>query len=666
MKESNAIGLFSCSLSHFTPLPSEYAFLGTASVANSSALRIYSGSDSKANSTSILDEYSDYLFIVSIPFPNMSQYTYQPLAYDDSIRILILEPGERQELIQCSLVPVRLSENPEYDAISYVWGTDEPSQEIFIDGQKVMIRTNLHSALLRFRRSPERNDSQEASNCNLQRRLWVDALCINQADIPERNQQVQSMKLVFAQARSVLIWLRESVESDRFAFDVFKIAQGIVQSRIWISEDEFKRFSKVAPSHRFQRNTWTAVNGVFKCTWFERIWVLQELVVAHDPLVICGEYETTWAALPATAYAVLMNTITDSEGKAVGMSGYKANLKARCPILGNMQIARACHFKNKQPTLCELLCVTHQLASSEPVDKIYALRGLLNEEEASSLKVDYALEASEVFELATRDVLSRDTDPFKLLLLLSSFPSAPISTSSPSWVPNYSSLTTAYVRTFFFAGAYRASGQARSQISFTGLNQKILCLDGHIVDKVSHCLSWKYLKQPNVEESARWYQKCQQYVLQTDCYPTGEDMFSCWWRLLVCDLSYDIYGEMRATEGFNTHYLDRKLSDFITNPTRLEGDDTIRDAQDAYRETAFSTSAGTSLCRTANGYLAWIPPHARSGDSVCIFAGATCPFVVRERPEGDYTLVGSTYVHGMMDGEALDFEGFKWGKIRIH
>jgi len=164
----------------------------------------------------------------------MSQYTYKSLAYDDSIRILILEPSKRQEPIQCSLVPVRLSEKPEYDALSYVWGTDEPSHEIFIDGQKAMIRANLYSALLRFRRSPERNNSQEASDRNLQRRLWVDALCIDQTCDPERDQQVRSMKLVYVQARSVLIWLRESVESDRLAFDAFKTAQEIARSRVQI------------------------------------------------------------------------------------------------------------------------------------------------------------------------------------------------------------------------------------------------------------------------------------------------------------------------------------------------------------------------------------------------------------------------------------------------
>lgn len=278
----------------------------------------------------------------------MSQHTYQPLAYDDSIRILILEPGERQEAIRCSLVSMRLSEKPEYDAISYVWGTDAPSREITIDGQGVVIRKNLFRALRRFRRSTERNDSQETSGRNLQRKLWADALCINQADIPERNQQVQSMKLVFAQARSVLIWLRESVESDWLAFDVFKIAQGIVGSGVRITKDNVERFGRVASSQRFQRNTWTAVGDVFKCTWFKRIWVLQELVVANNPLVICGEYKTTWTALSATAYAVLKNTIKDFELKILNTSRNIIGLRTSCTQLHDMQFIRARHFENNQ------------------------------------------------------------------------------------------------------------------------------------------------------------------------------------------------------------------------------------------------------------------------------------------------------------------------------
>jgi len=389
------------------------------------------------------------------------------------------------------------------------------------------------------------------------------------------------------------------------------------------------------------------------------MWVLQELVVAHDPLVICGEYETIWAALSIIACAAL-------GGGTLGVNGNTAELRLRCPELYDMQVTRARHFTDNQLTLCEFLCATYRRALSEPKDRIYALRGLLKEEEASSIEVNYELEASEVFEPAIRDALSRGTNPFRLLALVPSFPSAPISTSNPSWVPNYSGHTTEYEQIFSFAKIYRAGGPAGRQISFTGLNQKILCLDGHIVDKVSHCLSPKYPERLTVQELARWYQKCQKYVLQANSYPTGEDIVACWWRFLVCDTCFSGFENIKAAEGFKSHYLDPKLSDFVTNPTRLEGDDALRNAQDTYRDTAFRASGGSSFCLTAGGYFAWIPTHARSDDYICIFAGATCPFVVRERPEGDHTLVECAYVHGMMDGEALDFKGFKWGEIRIH
>ncbi|OCL07616.1 HET-domain-containing protein, partial [Glonium stellatum] len=156
--------------------------------------------------------------VTSISSLSISRYRHDPLAFEDSIRILVLEPGEYCEPVHCHLVPTRLSDTPIYDAISYVWGTDEPSNEVFICGKKFLIKTNLYNALRRFRHSPKKDGSQKASDHDLQRKLWVDVLCVNQADIPERNQQVQNMKRVYAGARSVLIWLRDSIESDRLAF----------------------------------------------------------------------------------------------------------------------------------------------------------------------------------------------------------------------------------------------------------------------------------------------------------------------------------------------------------------------------------------------------------------------------------------------------------------
>ncbi|KAK2057545.1 hypothetical protein LY76DRAFT_657086, partial [Colletotrichum caudatum] len=39
--------------------------------------------------------------------------------------------------------------------------------------------------------------------------LWADALCINQKDVPGRNQQVRMMGDIYAAARSAVIWLGE-------------------------------------------------------------------------------------------------------------------------------------------------------------------------------------------------------------------------------------------------------------------------------------------------------------------------------------------------------------------------------------------------------------------------------------------------------------------------
>ncbi len=40
--------------------------------------------------------------------------------------------------------------------------------------------------------------------------LWVDAVCINQADIPEKNVQVPLMSRLYSGADSVIVWLGAS------------------------------------------------------------------------------------------------------------------------------------------------------------------------------------------------------------------------------------------------------------------------------------------------------------------------------------------------------------------------------------------------------------------------------------------------------------------------
>lgn len=85
-----------------------------------------------------------------------------------------------------------------YDALSYAWGSPEKTMSISIDNYDLPITVNLHAALLRLR------------DCFFERIIWVDAICINQEDSKEQGRQVQSMAMIYAMARRVIVWLGES------------------------------------------------------------------------------------------------------------------------------------------------------------------------------------------------------------------------------------------------------------------------------------------------------------------------------------------------------------------------------------------------------------------------------------------------------------------------
>ena len=84
---------------------------------------------------------------------------------------------------------------PSYTAVSYTWGEGPPSEVIHLDGQRFRVRKNLWSCLDHLR-----HDSAATGDL-----LWVDAICINQANDNERNSQVLLMDQAYRDAASVLV-----------------------------------------------------------------------------------------------------------------------------------------------------------------------------------------------------------------------------------------------------------------------------------------------------------------------------------------------------------------------------------------------------------------------------------------------------------------------------
>lgn len=84
---------------------------------------------------------------------------------------------------------------PPFEALSYTWGSNIVDSPLYVEAGNLPIRANLDAAL-RSLRLP-----------NLARRLWVDAICINQDDVQERTRQVQYMRLIYKRATRVIVWL---------------------------------------------------------------------------------------------------------------------------------------------------------------------------------------------------------------------------------------------------------------------------------------------------------------------------------------------------------------------------------------------------------------------------------------------------------------------------
>ncbi|KAK4251198.1 hypothetical protein C7999DRAFT_37810 [Corynascus novoguineensis] len=98
--------------------------------------------------------------------------------------------------IQCQLFDYTLLDSGKgthlYEALSYVWGSEEKPHSISTDKGDLLVTINLYMALKRLR------------DHSLDRIIWVDAICINQSDTEERNSQVQSMAKIFAKASRVV------------------------------------------------------------------------------------------------------------------------------------------------------------------------------------------------------------------------------------------------------------------------------------------------------------------------------------------------------------------------------------------------------------------------------------------------------------------------------
>jgi hypothetical protein len=127
------------------------------------------------------------------------QYAYEDLATDKhQIRVLHVHAATTwHEEISCHLTLVSLGDNPQFQALSYVWGDPKDTNLVQLDGHVFPVTRNLEAAIRRLRKSTE------------DRVIWIDQLCINQANLDEKSAQVAIMPQIYMACSEVILWLGE-------------------------------------------------------------------------------------------------------------------------------------------------------------------------------------------------------------------------------------------------------------------------------------------------------------------------------------------------------------------------------------------------------------------------------------------------------------------------
>lgn len=326
------------------------------------------------------------LCLVEMSHISKAVYSTVPLEDKSDIRLLVVHPGSGDEPICCSLKTVPLSEHPRYDALSYAWGPPEQVKVLQLLDAPVEIRANLWWALVHLRLP-----TQDWV-------VWVDALCIDQSNIGERNHQVRLMSQIFTNAEIVVAWLGCEADDSDFIMDYLAgasieldaddplldsldLALGIsgssrpTRASIVIGQSR----SHLIPNNDILRKS---LRKIYGRSYWQRIWVLQEFGLAKDVVVCCGKKMVPW-----NAFLLLENDFESTEdGRPYGPHSPATTLLQYRKDRVGMPQRRFTEMYN----LISLVLLFGDRLCSDPKDKIYALLSMAVDCQHDEIKVDYS------------------------------------------------------------------------------------------------------------------------------------------------------------------------------------------------------------------------------------------------------------------------------------
>jgi hypothetical protein len=570
----------------------------------------------------------------------MSIYHLLPLSHDPpSIRLIELElDGDGASKIYSKMDTYKIPPRFEYDALSYTWGTEHNLMNIDINGYDCPVTPNLHDALQQFCLNQHKNGVAK-------RKLWIDAICIHQADNAEKSSQLMLMKDIYAGASNVLAWLGKPDGLTELAFDTlerFAAADG--------TQDGSATYRDILHTADERR---AAIDLFIRRPYFDRVWIIQEIVVAKKATVFCGPFSMTFDKL-----YLACQRMTGS-----GFFPFSAQI-SKLTYLGDWRgyFQKMDGYEREEAFDLKVFIDSRDKSATDPRDKVYALRGIANSVIVEGITVDYNNSVERVYTDLAKHLLK--AQPGLRVLSAVVLQHRKYSTLHlPSWVPDWSQrqwgggILQKYYR-FAPSKLFKAGGIGKSRV-IKAEDSETICLEGIRLDTVKSISPVKSIlmdKENNkfVITETKLREMATEATSQ-EIYPfTGEMSWKAFFRTLTADrsaLSTRIHEEYRAK--FFSAFRDWNLS----HPHGDPPDELPAAAWAEISKTLGAIIEDKIMFITDRGYLGLGQEGSKVGDVVCILCGGETPFMLRQSSAPNqrrFQFLSECYVHGVMDGEVIN------------
>ena len=607
----------------------------------------------------------------------LTDYEYKPLTTSPAtIRLIEIKSPSSvslEEPLFCEIhhFDLKTAASMDYCALSYVWGEPIRDQTVTLSKFPFKVTSHLYKALQRLR----------FFGWKL---VWIDAICIDQSNIPERNAQVTLMGRIYSSAQSTAIYLGETDKQGARAVGLMThlyvlekllpdskagdklpqlthavlnaLTDHLGSGHVYVKQYKRKNLKQslrlsdglsglpMARSMNKERGLrqlrrrlrvlnlpkdgnplWATLRNIYQSPWFTRGWVVQEAVLSHRAMMILGQNLFEFERLEFSLFFIIKSKLHEH-----------AIIRLPRLVLMPMTI-KMIREESEYRNLLRLLRVLHLSRTTDPRDKIYCLLGLADDI-GTAPTPDYSQSVEEVYRtFAVHFIKSCEG-----LSILRNSGTSQGARVNATWVPRWDRWSHARVLDGTLDGSFvfQASGSLQAHFEYEEDNS-LLKVRGVYFDQVGRFCSQTFSSKTH-KDWISWEKSISSTVQQSPMFSAES-----YARTLDLDkngLGIGGYSKASANRGltFEDHYKSVFVTDSIEDRDGINYFNDIRTRAKYYR-----------FVLTTRGYLGWVPKESEISDTICVILGVSIPLVLREVENGRHILIGSAYIDGIMRGEAV-------------